>query len=84
MIRASTHFYNTETDIDRLAEALGKLLPADVPLRVEATDVRMRLIQGSLLEVYVRRLEMKQFDNRLDPSTAHLWVVDLATALVTY
>jgi isopenicillin-N epimerase len=26
-ILASTHFYNTETDIDRLAEALGELLP---------------------------------------------------------
>jgi isopenicillin-N epimerase len=26
MIRASTHFYNTETEIERLAEALGKLL----------------------------------------------------------
>jgi isopenicillin-N epimerase len=27
MIRASTHFYNTETNIDRFAEALGELLP---------------------------------------------------------
>jgi isopenicillin-N epimerase len=26
LIRASTHFYNTEEEIDRLAEALGSLL----------------------------------------------------------
>ena len=27
IIRVSTHFYNTETEVDRLAEALGELLP---------------------------------------------------------
>jgi isopenicillin-N epimerase len=28
LIRVSTHFYNTEDEIERLAEALGKLLPS--------------------------------------------------------
>ncbi len=33
LIRVSTHFYNTEEEVDRLAEALPQLLGSVQPLR---------------------------------------------------
>jgi isopenicillin-N epimerase len=40
LIRVSTHFYNTEEEIDRLAAALPELLPADAAAPRPKTELR--------------------------------------------